>query len=245
MIQAGESMETTRREKFFGWYHTHPFDYDPGSPAGHCYLSATDVMTQLQWQRTEDPHGNPWLAIVIDPLRSIAKSKLELMAFRVYPPEYEPPAGESPDGKILSDSEGQKLWGNCWRRYYKLETSYFMSSLAQQTFRILKNNMSFAESLISQPTQDVDRQQEEVDVILNITSRIGAASTAPRTSNESSNATDESSLQKAVKSGVKLATNRCECCSTSIVKYQLFMASQRSMALPGPVAAAEDEAMSL
>ena len=37
------------------------------------FLSATDVGTQLTWQRGEDPFGNPWLSVVVDPLRSLAK----------------------------------------------------------------------------------------------------------------------------------------------------------------------------
>ena len=137
-------------------YHTHPFEYDPSAPASHCYLSGTDVTTQLQWQRTEDQSGRstPWLAIVIDPLRSLAKGKPELMAFRVYPPDYQSTSGEAPDGKILSDAQGQKLWGSCWRRYYRLEVSYFMSSLAQQTFRILKNNLSWTDPFENVPGED-------------------------------------------------------------------------------------------
>ena len=88
---------------------------------------------------------------MIDPLRSLAKGRPELMAFRVYPPEYQSPAGEAPDGKILSDAQGQNLWGSCWRRYYRLEVTYFMSSLAQQTFRILKNNLSWTDSFVNVP----------------------------------------------------------------------------------------------
>ena len=75
MISLGESLERSRKERFMGWYHSHPFDVDVQS---HCYLSSTDVSTQLQWQRAEDPHGNPWLAIVIDPLRSLAKGRPEM-----------------------------------------------------------------------------------------------------------------------------------------------------------------------
>lgn len=45
-----------------GWYHSHPFDVEVHS---HCFLSSTDISTQLSWQRAEDPHGNPWLAIVV------------------------------------------------------------------------------------------------------------------------------------------------------------------------------------
>lgn len=47
-----------------GWYHSHPFDVEVHS---HCFLSSTDISTQLSWQRAEDPHGNPWLAIVVSP----------------------------------------------------------------------------------------------------------------------------------------------------------------------------------
>jgi COP9 signalosome complex subunit 5 len=64
MIELGESLEATRKERFMGWYHSHPFDVEAHS---HCFLSSTDLSTQLAWQRAEDPHGNPWLAIVVRP----------------------------------------------------------------------------------------------------------------------------------------------------------------------------------
>ena len=85
MIALSEMNEHSTKDIFCGWYHTHPFEVDVNS---HCYLSGTDVSTQLQWQRAEDPHGNPWLSIVIDPLRSLVYGKPEMMAFRVYPPEF-------------------------------------------------------------------------------------------------------------------------------------------------------------
>ena len=137
MIELGDAIEVTRKERFCGWFHTHPFDVDVN---GHCFLSNTDVTTQLQWQRSEDPHGNPWLAIVIDPLYSLAKNRPEMMAFRVYPPEHEAKANETPDGSIvLDDRKRLELWGSCWNRYYKLEIDYFMSTLSQQTLGLLKN----------------------------------------------------------------------------------------------------------
>jgi len=110
-----------------GWYHSHPFDVD--EQHNHCYLSSTDLSTQLQWQRSEDPHGNPWLAIVVDPLRSLAKSHPEFGAFRVYPPEFTAPVNETPDGKIVEDDTKRvEHWGACWNRYYQLKVEYFMSS---------------------------------------------------------------------------------------------------------------------
>ena len=149
MIELGEINEISRRERFCGWYHTHPFDVDVNS---HCFLSTTDISTQLQWQRAEDPHGNPWLAIVIDPLRSLVKGHPELMAFRVYPPDYNPPLNETPDGKIVVDDRARvEKWGACWNRYYRLEVSYFMSTLAQNTLGILKNNFLWMNAITSTP----------------------------------------------------------------------------------------------
>jgi COP9 signalosome complex subunit 5 len=150
MIELGEVNEMTRKERFCGWYHTHPFDIDVNS---HCYLSNTDISTQLQWQRAEDPHGHPWVAIVIDPLRSLAKGHPEMKAFRVYPPDYNPPLNETPDGMYVSDDRTRvEKWGVCWNRYYELGVSYYMSQLAQTTLGILKNNFLWQSSLTSTPT---------------------------------------------------------------------------------------------
>lgn len=45
-INLGEINARTKHDhdKFCGWYHSHPFDVDENS---HCYLSNTDVTTQL------------------------------------------------------------------------------------------------------------------------------------------------------------------------------------------------------
>lgn len=151
MIELSGVNELSRKENFCGWYHTHPFDVDVNS---HCYLSTTDVSTQLQWQRAEDRHGNPWLAIVIDPLRSLAKGHPELMAFRVYPPDYAPPLNQTPDGSIVTDERSRiEKWGTCWNRYYSLEVSYFMSSLAHDTLSVLKNNFLWMNTLTTSPDE--------------------------------------------------------------------------------------------
>lgn len=149
MIELGEMNELTKKERFCGWYHTHPFDVDVNS---NCYLSNTDISTQLMWQRSEDPHGNPWFALVIDPLRSLAKNKPEIKAFRVYPPEYSAPPNETPDGTIVVDDRKRiEKWGACWHRYYELEVSYFMSSLSQRTLGALKHEILWQQPFTSTP----------------------------------------------------------------------------------------------
>lgn len=163
MIEMGESIEMTRPERFCGWYHTHPFDLDGTS---HCYMSNTDVQTQLQWQRAEDRHGNHWLAIVIDPLLSIEQGRPEMMAFRVYPPEFTAPKDECPDGKIVREErERVSLWGACWNRYYRLEIEFFMSSLAQDTLNIMRTQLlwpkAFTSAAISSHNPAANRDEQQ------------------------------------------------------------------------------------
>merc|ERR1719163_2075591 len=119
MIALSDLVEKTRKERLMGWYHSHPFDVDEDHD--NCFFSSTDLSTQLSWQNAEDPQGNPFLAIVLDPLRSAAKNSAALAAFRAYPPAYTPPANQCPDGEICAnDARRVEVWGSCWHRSYQL-----------------------------------------------------------------------------------------------------------------------------
>lgn len=65
--------EQGRMENVVGWYHSHP---------GYgCWLSGIDVATQTTHQTFQDP----FLAVVIDPDRTISAGKVEIGAFRTFP----------------------------------------------------------------------------------------------------------------------------------------------------------------
>eukprot|EP00590_Aulacoseira_subarctica_P008949 CAMPEP_0172435138 /NCGR_PEP_ID=MMETSP1064-20121228/71012_1 /TAXON_ID=202472 /ORGANISM="Aulacoseira subarctica , Strain CCAP 1002/5" /LENGTH=309 /DNA_ID=CAMNT_0013183419 /DNA_START=164 /DNA_END=1090 /DNA_ORIENTATION=+ len=168
MIQLQESSEKMRKEKFMGWYHSHPFDVGKYS---NCFLSSTDLSTQLQWQRSEDGHGNPFLAMVIDPLRSLAKNTPVLEAFRAYPPEYNSPiANECPDGTIaLDESARLERWGSCWQRYYTLSVEYFMSQQSRRIMESLTKNFLWIRTLGSTPVllegEYVEQYPERVNAL--------------------------------------------------------------------------------
>ena len=74
MIQYIESSPAIGRlENIVGWYHSHP---------GYgCWLSGIDVATQKTNQMFQDP----FLAVVIDPNRTISAGRVEIGAFRTYP----------------------------------------------------------------------------------------------------------------------------------------------------------------
>ena len=65
--------EVGRLENVLGWYHSHP---------GYgCWLSGIDVNTQMLNQKYQEP----FVAVVIDPNRTIASGKVDIGAFRTYP----------------------------------------------------------------------------------------------------------------------------------------------------------------
>lgn len=64
--------EVNRPEPACGWYHSHP---------GYgCWMSGIDVNTQTLYQKVMEPY----LAIVIDPHRTMSAGKVEIGCFRTY-----------------------------------------------------------------------------------------------------------------------------------------------------------------
>ena len=71
-------MQAGRLENVVGWYHSHP---------GYgCWLSGIDVSTQMLNQQFQEL----FLAVVIDPTRTVSAGKVEIEAFRTYPEGYKP-----------------------------------------------------------------------------------------------------------------------------------------------------------
>jgi COP9 signalosome complex subunit 5 len=183
MITLGESLEATRNEKFMGWYHSHPFDVGEHS---HCFLSQTDLTTQLQWQRAEDPHGNPFVALVVDPLRSMHTEQPELKAFRAYPPEHD--CNTCPNGTVEHSEQARlEQWGSCWNRYYELEVEYFMSFTSRQVIvEGLTQDSLWMRTLVRQPparvTKNLTATAKEFQTALSSDNRamtVGSSSSGP------------------------------------------------------------------
>lgn len=252
MIKLGESMERTRREKFMGWYHSHPFDVGIHS---HCYMSQTDISSQLLWQRAEDPHGNPFLAIVFDPLRSLAKNIPDLKAFRVYPPEYKSNVtNECPDGSVIPDEMARlEKWGICWSRYYELDVEYFMSERARSIMGILTQNYLWMTTLGTTTMLEAENRQRFPDRCIRVTEKIRAvemnllscqsapggfsssssasahhgrssssSSAAPGTISSVNASKDEGELAKACQGVVELASEKLHGNIVQIAKRDLF-----------------------
>ncbi|RYY32709.1 hypothetical protein EON62_05030, partial [archaeon] len=143
-----------RRERFVGWYHSHPFDVGQHS---NCFLSGTDVSTQLSWQRHQDDAGNPWLALVVDPLRGIAKGVPEIGAFRCYPATYTPPKGLAPDGVTWADERARNArWGESCVSYYQIPVEYTSSPAVMAMMMALSKDQLWIDVLSAAPSAEVE-----------------------------------------------------------------------------------------
>ncbi|KAH6664365.1 COP9 signalosome complex subunit 5 [Plectosphaerella plurivora] len=140
--------EQGRMENVVGWYHSHP---------GYgCWLSGIDVATQTTHQTFQDP----FLAVVIDPDRTISAGKVEIGAFRTFPANHtasnsnkENTAGSGNAGS--SDAAGPSsnaVTADGWQavplakaeefgahadKYYPLEISHYKSSLDTHLLELL------------------------------------------------------------------------------------------------------------
>lgn len=116
-----------RQENIVGWYHSHP---------GYgCWLSGIDVATQHNWQTFEDP----FVAVVIDPHRTISAGKVEIGAFRTYPDNYKPTGEYGSDGYQTVPMAKAEDFGAHASRYYSLEVETFKSTLESQLLDLLWN----------------------------------------------------------------------------------------------------------
>ncbi|KAK3357016.1 JAB1/Mov34/MPN/PAD-1 ubiquitin protease-domain-containing protein [Lasiosphaeria hispida] len=135
--------EGSREENVIGWYHSHP---------GYgCWLSGIDVSTQHLQQSFNDP----FVAVVIDPDRTISANKVEIGAFRTYPESHkaaapsttgEASAGSGSGGGVVGQDGSQSVpvakaedFGAHASKYYALEVEHFKSTLDSRLLELLWN----------------------------------------------------------------------------------------------------------
>jgi len=153
MTRMQDRIEELRKDRFIGWYHSHPFDVGVHSNA---FFSGIDVNTQLMWQL----QFGKWVGIVIDPLRCLAKQKIDFGCFMCYPPQYDPPKGQAPDGANDSKENLTQRWGVAYNRYYVLKHSYFMGSLVRHNIEMMSHKHLWIKQLSSSAILENENRQE-------------------------------------------------------------------------------------
>jgi len=196
-----------RCENVIGWYHSHP---------GYgCWLSGIDVSTQTLHQQFQDP----FLAIVIDPTRTISAGKVAIGAFRTYPKGYKVD-GEQPDEYQTIPLHKIEDFGVHCKQYYSLDISYFKSTLDKNILESLWNKYWIATLSSSSLITNADYMTGQ---IVDIANKLERAETQLSRSSWNWDTNDqEDKLTKASKDCKKLSIEVAQGLMSQVIKESLF-----------------------
>eukprot|EP00270_Netrium_digitus_P007904 TRINITY_DN2319_c0_g1_i2.p1 TRINITY_DN2319_c0_g1~~TRINITY_DN2319_c0_g1_i2.p1 ORF type:complete len:358 (+),score=85.65 TRINITY_DN2319_c0_g1_i2:87-1160(+) len=220
-----------RRENVVGWYHSHP---------GYgCWLSGIDVQTQM----TNQQYQEPFLAVVIDPTRTVSAGKVEIGAFRTYPADYKPPDDGPSEYQTIPLNKIEDFGVHC-KQYYSLDITYFKSSLDAHLLDLLWNKY-WVNTLSSSPllgsrdyvagqVSDLVEKLEQAENQLAHSGRIGAFFMPPQRRKE-----EESPLTRTAKDSSKIAVELVHGLMSQVIKDELFnsallSASSKASLAPNP-----------
>jgi len=231
-----ESERGGRMENAIGWYHSHP---------GYgCWLSGIDVNTQLNNQKFQDP----FVAVVVDPNRTISAGKVDIGAFRTYPENYTPPSASSSEYQSIPLSKIEDF-GVHANQYYQLDVQIFTSSLDTELLGLLWNkywvntlsqsplisNRAYAVSQLSDLHQKLAKAQSGVS-----TTRASAPTLKDDSRKKDEKKKEENQLAKSVKDSTKIAIEAQHGLIAQVIKDVVF-----SMRPQQTVSEATDTAMQI
>ncbi|XP_049850335.1 COP9 signalosome complex subunit 5-like [Schistocerca gregaria] len=203
------SQKVSRTENAVGWYHSHP---------GYgCWLSGIDVNTQMQNQQFQDP----WVAVVIDPIRTISSGKVEIGAFRTYPKTYKFTSEGSSEYQSIP-LEKIEDFGVHSKYYYQLEIILFKSSLDRRLLDLLWNKY-WVNSLSTSP--NILNKDFATAQFNDLAEKLNQAKTCLAQTTRFTLNTKETQLKEIAKNCNKTSVEQINAVVSQIIKYNLFKGS--------------------
>ncbi|CEP10016.1 hypothetical protein [Parasitella parasitica] len=204
----GTETRVGRLENVLGWYHSHP---------GYgCWLSGIDVNTQMLNQQYQEP----FVAVVIDPNRTMSAGKVEIGAFRTFP-VVTPDEGPSEYQTIpLNKIED---FGVHAKSYYSLEVSHFKSTLDNQLLEVLWHKYwvnTLSQSPLLTNRDYATRQMADLAEKLNKTNETMTSRMGGYYGDRKKN--DESQLNKVTKDSSKITVEAVHGLLSQVLKDQVF-----------------------
>lgn len=200
-----------RLENVIGWYHSHP---------GYgCWLSGIDVNTQMLNQQFQEP----FVAIVVDPVRTISAGKVNLGAFRTYPKGYKPPDEPPSEYQSIPLSKIEDFGVHC-KQYYSLEVSYFKSSLDSKLLESLWNkywmNTLSSSTLLTNAEYTTRQISDLAEKLEQSEHQVGRG--VFMMGYDSHDKKSEDKLTKATRDGCKMTIEAMHGLMTQVIKDKLF-----------------------
>lgn len=212
-----------RLENVVGWYHSHP---------GYgCWLSGIDVSTQMLNQQYQEP----FLAVVIDPTRTVSAGKVEIGAFRTYPEGHKISDDHVSEYQTIPLNKIEDFGVHC-KQYYSLDITYFKSSLDSHLLDLLWNKY-WVNTLSSSPLlgngdyvagqiSDLAEKLEQAESQL-AHSRFGGIPASLHRKKE-----DEPPLAKITRDSAKITVEQVHGLMSQVIKDILFNSARQSEKTP-------------
>ncbi|CAG8253705.1 unnamed protein product [Penicillium salamii] len=204
--------DSGRMENAVGWYHSHP---------GYgCWLSGIDVATQQTQQMT-----GPFVAVVIDPDRTISAGRVEIGAFRTFPSNFTPPKEASEDDEYQTIPLGKaEDFGAHANQYYSLDVSHYKSTLDSELLSLLWNKYWVA--TLSQSPLFTSRDFGDKQ-IMDLSQKVRKAArslenSGPRGGVTSVTNQKDHQLEKVVRGGQQIVSEEVKGLLASETKMKLF-----------------------
>jgi COP9 signalosome complex subunit 5 len=229
-IQGSE--KAGRLENAIGWYHSHP---------GYgCWLSGIDVNTQMNNQKFQDP----FVAVVIDPNRTISAGKVDIGAFRTYPENYTPPNASASEYQSIPLSKIEDF-GVHANQYYQVDVEIFKSTLDNELLALLWNkywvNTLSQSPLISNRAYAVDQLSDLQQKLVKATSTVNTTRPVIPTYKDKEGSQkkekedkkkDENQLAKSVIDSTKIAVEAQHGLISQVIKDVIFSMRPRGANAP-------------
>ncbi|KAJ6530028.1 JAB1/Mov34/MPN/PAD-1 ubiquitin protease-domain-containing protein [Mycena vulgaris] len=249
-----KSEKAGRLENAIGWYHSHP---------GYgCWLSGIDVNTQLNNQKFQDP----FVAVVIDPNRTISAGKVDIGAFRTFPEGHTASGGGESEYQSIPLSKIEDF-GVHANQYYQLEVQIFKSALDTELLGMLWNkywvntlsqsplisNRAYAVSQLSDLHQKLAKAQSAVASTRATVPVLPDAQGFAAKKEKEDKRKEDNQLAKSVKDSTKIAVEAQHGLIAQVIKDVVFSMRPRGAPPAGsgqaggsaPVGEVVDEAMAI
>jgi COP9 signalosome complex subunit 5 len=168
-------------------------------------------------------YQEPFVAIVIDPVRTVSSGKVNLGAFRTFPKGYRPPNEEPSEYQTIPLNKIEDFGVHC-KQYYQLDVTYFKSSMDRKLLDSLWNKYwvntlgsSGSLSNAEYTTGQIDDLSEKLEQSESHLSRGYFLA-----SSEGSDKKTEDKLTKATRDCCRTSIELIQCLMTQIVKDKLF-----------------------
>uniref|UniRef100_A0A5B6YSX9 COP9 signalosome complex subunit 5 n=1 Tax=Davidia involucrata TaxID=16924 RepID=A0A5B6YSX9_DAVIN len=173
----------------------------------------------------------PFLAVVIDPTRTVSAGKVEIGAFRTYPEGYKPPDEPVSEYQTIPLNKIEDFGVHC-KQYYALDITYFKSSLDCHLLDLLWNKY-WVNTLSSSPLlgngdyvagqiSDLAEKLEQAENQL-AHSRFGPLIAPPQRKKE-----EESQLAKITRDSAKITVEQVHGLMSQVIKDILFNSVRQS-----------------